>query len=239
MSKASAISGPRLIVALDVPTQADALALAERLDARLCRVKIGLELFAAAGPVVVEQMQKLGFEVFLDLKFHDIPNTVMSAVRSASGLGVWMITVHALGGRGMLEAACTAVSERQPRPKLVAVTILTSHGEADLGETGITGRTSRAVERLAQLAGDCGCDGVVCSPRETALLRLAHGPAFLLVTPGIRGAGGPPDDQRRTATPLEALKRGASYLVVGRPITGAPDPAAALAALDREIAGLS
>ncbi|MHB1585964.1 MAG: orotidine-5'-phosphate decarboxylase [Acidiferrobacteraceae bacterium] len=237
MSKPATIAGPRLIVALDLPTAADALALAERLDARLCRVKIGLELFAAAGPSVVEQMQKLGFEVFLDLKFHDIPNTVASAVRSAAALGVWMITVHALGGRRMLEAASAAIAERTSRPRLVAVTILTSLGEAELGETGIAGRTSRAVERLAQLAGDCGCDGVVCSPREAALLRLAHGPAFLLVTPGIRSTTALPDDQRRTATPIEALKRGASHLVIGRPITRAADPGAALVALAGEIAG--
>lgn len=231
------VPGPRLIVALDLPTAADALALAGRLDARLCRVKIGLELFSAAGPALVEQVQGLGFEVFLDLKFHDIPNTVARAVRSAAALGVWMINVHALGGRRMLEAAHEAVGTHTPRPRLVAVTVLTSHGDLDLSEVGITGRASRAVERLAQLAADCDLDGVVCSPREAALLRLAHGPAFLLVTPGIRGVSDPPDDQRRTATPLEALKRGASHLVIGRPITRAIDPAAALAALAREVEG--
>jgi len=226
---------PRIIVALDFPTPEAALVLARHLDPKLCRVKVGLELFSTAGPAIVESLQKLGFEVFLDLKFHDIPNTVDRAVRAAAALGVWMINVHALGGRRMLEAAHNALEAAAPRPRLIAVTILTSHGEGELAEIGVGGTVSQNAERLARVAAQCGFDGVVCSPRESARLRLAHGPSFLLVTPGIRAGTEGPDDQRRTATAHEALKRGASHLVIGRPITRAPDPALALAAILQEI----
>lgn len=226
---------PRIIVALDFPTAEAALVLARHLDPKLCRVKVGLELFSVGGPLVVESLQHLGFEVFLDLKFHDIPNTVDRAVRAAAALGVWMINVHALGGRRMLEAARSALEAAAPRPRLIAVTILTSHAEGELAEIAVGGTVSQNAERLARLAAQCGLDGVVCSPRESARLRLAHGPGFLLVTPGIRAGTDGPDDQRRTATAYEALKRGASHLVIGRPVTRAPDPAVALAAILKEI----
>lgn len=229
-------SGPRVIVALDYPAAAAALAMAQRLDPRQCRLKIGKELFVAGGPDTVRCLVERGFDVFLDLKFHDIPNTVAAAVRAAAGLGVWMLNVHASGGRRMLRAAQTALADLPGcRPLLIAVTVLTSMDEADLGETGVLGSVDEQVVRLSALALDCGLDGVVCSSREASALRARFGPRAVLVTPGIRPAGSPPDDQRRTMTPAEAIASGADYLVVGRPVTGAPDPLAALAAIDSDI----
>lgn len=222
------MGGPRVIVALDFPDAGAALALAGRLDPGACRLKVGKELFTRAGPGLVEKLQRSGFSVFLDLKFHDIPSTVASACTAAAELGVWMVNVHALGGRAMMEAARAALSGRRTPPRLVAVTLLTSIGAADMGEIGLPGEPQDAVARLARLAHACGLDGVVCSAREARELRRQCGPQFLLVTPGIRPAGAATDDQQRVATPREALADGVDYLVIGRPITRARDPAAAL-----------
>lgn len=224
-----------IIIALDAPDASRALALAQRLDPAQCRLKVGKELFTAAGPAVVAQLQQLGFEIFLDLKFHDIPNTVAAACRVAADLGVWMIDVHAAGGRAMLEAAQAAVQHARQPPKLVAITVLTSLAEADLTCIGLQGPLPQAVLRLAELSAAAGLDGVVCSASEAAWLRARLPAHFALVTPGIRPAGSAPDDQVRVVTPQAALLAGASFLVIGRPVTQAADPAAALAAI---VAGL-
>lgn len=225
---------PRLLVALDYPDQGSADALVRALDPGLCRLKIGNELFTRAGPACVKAWQARGFEIFLDLKFHDIPNTVAAACRAAAELGVWMVNVHALGGRRMLEAARAALEDGDSRPLLIAVTVLTSMENGDLAEIGIDATAAEMAERLAGLARNAGCDGVVCSAREAERMRIGFGNDFVLVTPGIRPAGSSADDQRRTMTPGEALQAGADYLVVGRPITSASDPAAALRALATE-----
>lgn len=224
--------GPRLIVALDYAAAAPAERLASRLDPRRCRLKVGKELFTAAGPQLVRELVARGFDVFLDLKFHDIPNTVAGAVRAAAELGVWMVNVHASGGRRMMQAAREALGAvAGRRPLLIAVTVLTSMEAHELEETGVRGGLEEQVLRLAGLAIDCGLDGVVCSAREAPLLRARFGAHPVLVTPGIRPASAPADDQRRTLTPAEAIAAGSDFLVVGRPVTGAPDPAAALAAI--------
>ncbi|MGR8918063.1 MAG: orotidine-5'-phosphate decarboxylase [Gammaproteobacteria bacterium] len=223
-----------VIVALDFPSADDALELAGRLDPAACRVKVGKELFTRAGPGVVEALGGRGFEVFLDLKYHDIPNTVANACLAAADLGCWMVNVHASGGRAMLEAAAAALAGHAERPRLIAVTVLTSLDDDQLVETGVTDGAAAQVTRLARLASDCGLDGVVCSPLEIAPLRAALPAGFDLVTPGVRPAGSATDDQVRVATPGAALAAGASYLVVGRPITRAADPAAALAAINDE-----
>jgi len=230
------MSDPRIIVALDFPDAGKALALAARLEPGACRLKVGKELFTAAGPGLIEQLRKAGFEIFLDLKYHDIPNTVAAACAAAAELGVWMINVHALGGRAMMDAARASLSGRRAPPKLVAVTLLTSVGAADMQEIGLAGNPQEAVARLARLAQACRLDGVVCSAQEARDLRRRCGPGFLLVTPGIRPAGSMADDQRRVATPREALADGADYLVIGRPITQAPDPLVALRGISAEIA---
>jgi orotidine-5'-phosphate decarboxylase len=218
----------RIIVPLDTPRLADALALAARLDPKLCRVKIGKELFVAAGPEAVSRVHERGFEVFLDLKFHDIPHTVAGACRSAARLGVWMMNVHASGGEAMMRAAREAVDSVARPPMLIAVTVLTSLSGPELEHVGLAGSVMENVERLARLARTCGLDGVVCSAQEAAHVRQATGADFTLVTPGIRLAADAPDDQARVVTPREAVRAGADYLVIGRPITGSPDPAATL-----------
>ncbi len=231
---------PLVIVALDFPDAAAALAMAGRLDPRSCGVKVGKELFTAAGPALVEALVARGFRVFLDLKYHDIPNTVAGACAAATRLGVWMLNVHASGGRAMLEAArraChdTARSLGRTPPKVIAVTVLTSLGGDDLEALGIAGTPAEAVLRFARLAQDAGLDGVVCSAQESAALRAALGTGFLLVTPGIRPAEASLDDHARPTTPKAAVDAGSSHLVIGRPITGAADPAAALAAINASI----
>lgn len=231
------MSDPRIIVALDFPDPAQALALAARLDSHLCRVKVGKELFTLAGPQLIEKLMALGFQVFLDLKYHDIPNTVAAACRAASGLGVWMINVHALGGRKMMLAARQALDGRAT--KLVAVTLLTSLRHDDLDEIGIHEAPEVVVRRLAALAQQCGLDGVVCSALEAAQLRASLGSGFLLVTPGIRTAADSLDDQARVATPSAAIANGVDYLVIGRPITQSPDPLNALERLSHEVACVS
>ena len=231
------MTGPRIIVALDFPDASSALALAGRLDPKLCRVKVGKELYTAAGPALVEKLRASGFQVFLDLKFHDIPNTVAAACAAAAALGVWMIDVHALGGRAMMEAARAALPRSGDRPRLIAVTLLTNMGASDMAEVGLGGSPQAAVLGLARLAQASGLDGVVCSAREAADLRRQCGRSFTLVTPGIRPADAGQDDQARVATPQAAIAGGADYIVIGRPITRAPDPRAALRAISAEIAG--
>ncbi len=230
---------PRIIVALDFPEAGQALSLVARLDPAQCRLKVGKELFTRSGPALVEALQGKGFEVFLDLKFHDIPNTVAKACKAAADLGVWMVNVHALGGKKMMAAAREAVAAASHRPRLIAVTVLTSMSDADLLEIGLQGSPEDNVRRLARLAQSAGLDGVVCSPREVAMLRGTIGGDFQLVTPGVRPAGAALNDQARVATPEDALRMGASYLVIGRPITQADDPLAALTAINEGILPLS
>jgi orotidine-5'-phosphate decarboxylase len=227
---------PKVIVALDFPAQGPALELLARIDPTRCRVKIGKEMFTRAGPAFVERVAEHGFEIFLDLKYHDIPNTVAAACAAAADLGVWMINVHASGGRKMMNTAAERLAQLGERPLLIAVTILTSLGPEDIAEVGYHGSPAENVLRLAALAEDSGLDGVVCSPLEVELLRTARGSDFRLVTPGVRPAGAAVDDQRRVMTPGDAIRAGANYLVVGRPITAAADPSASLAAINAEVA---
>ena len=224
------MNDPKIIVAIDKPDAATARSLAAALDPKLCRVKIGKESFVAVGPRLIDDFQALGFDVFLDLKFHDIPNTVAEACKAAARRGVWMLNVHAAGGRAMMTAARDAIEQSNVthQPKLVAVTVLTSMTEPELKEIGVPGNLDDQVVRLAKLSEDCRLDGVVCSAREAKLLRRKVHPSFLIVTPGIRLPSAAKDDQARVVTPQDALHAGASYLVIGRPITAAKDPAAAL-----------
>lgn len=225
-----------VIVALDVNTLDELDALVGQLDPAECRLKVGKELFTLFGPQVVERLHQRGFEVFLDLKFHDIPNTVAAAVRAAAELGVWMVNVHASGGAAMMQAARAALAPYGDKaPLLIAVTVLTSMNNNDLAGVGIARSAQEQVEMLAALAEDCGMDGVVCSAQEAPLLRSARGKAFLLVTPGIRPADSNTDDQQRIATPAEAVSLGSNYLVIGRPITRAENPAASLENINAEL----
>lgn len=218
-----------IIVALDFDRQEPALALADRLEPGLCRLKVGKEMFTRFGPAFVEALQDRGFEVFLDLKFHDIPNTAAGAVTAAAALGVWMVNVHASGGRRMMEACREALERRSGQvPLLIAVTVLTSMTGEDLHEIGITLDPLDQVRKLTALAQVSGMDGVVCSAREAAQLRIQTGVGFALVTPGIRPQLATADDQRRVMTPGEAMAAGSDYLVIGRPVTRANDPLAVL-----------
>jgi orotidine-5'-phosphate decarboxylase len=228
----------RLIVALDAPDAASAQAMVERLEGRCAWFKVGLELFVAAGPAVIEPLLKEGHQVFLDLKLHDIPNTVAGAVRSAASLGVRLLTVHAAGGPAMLAAARDALAGVAHPPELLAVTVLTSMDEAQLQAIGVQRSAEQQVELLAKMGLEAGIRGFVCSPLEVAALRQITGPEGVLVTPGIRPADGAAGDQKRIATPAEALLQGASYLVVGRPITQAAEPAQAAEAILEEMAGV-
>ena len=231
--------GPRVIVALDYPDAESAWQLIRRLEPGQCRLKVGKELFTSAGPQFVAALAEQDFEVFLDLKFHDIPTTVARACRAAAGLGVWMLNVHALGGERMLNAAREALEQGSRPPLLVAVTILTSMDDRDLHAVGLSGTAEDNVIRLATLAHQCGLDGVVCSSQETALLRERFGPGFRLVTPGIRPSGSQADDQRRVMTPAAALGNGSSYLVIGRPVTQADDPPGVLRTINSELAAFN
>ena len=235
MTSGNMNNDPRIIVALDFPGAEPALALAARLDPERCKLKVGKELFVRAGPALVEKLAALGFKVFLDLKFHDIPNTVAQACRAAADLGVWMVNVHASGGLKMMQAAREAVDKSARPPKLIAVTVLTSLGAEDLRQIGLDVEPAAQVERLARLSHQAGLDGVVCSAQEARLLRQSIGRDFLLVTPGIRPAGNAAGDQSRILTPAQAIEAGADYLVIGRPITQADDPVAALRSIDAEI----
>jgi orotidine-5'-phosphate decarboxylase len=230
----------RLLVALDVESLAQATALLDRLQGVVTGVKIGSQLFTAAGPAAVGEARKRGFRVFLDLKYHDIPNTVAGAVRAATGLGVFMLNVHAAGGPALMRAAATAATTAAaelgvPRPVCLGVTVLTSLDRRALVEVGVAASVEAQVLRLAELARDAGLDGCVASAHEVRFLRLALGPRWVIVTPGIRPAAHG-DDQIRTATPAAALAAGADYLVVGRPVTAALDPGAAAEAI---LAGLA
>ncbi|HEY6095556.1 MAG TPA: orotidine-5'-phosphate decarboxylase [Gallionellaceae bacterium] len=233
------MNDPKIIVALDYPAAEPALQLVERLQPGLCRLKVGKELFTVAGPQLVEQLMRRGFEVFLDLKFHDIPNTTAQACKAAASLGVWMVNVHALGGRKMMETAREAVAGSARPPRLIAVTILTSMAQEDLNGIGINATPAEMVLRLAALARESGLDGVVCSAQEASLLRQHCGKDFCLVTPGIRPADAAADDQSRIMTPRAALQNGSSYLVIGRPITRAADPLLALQNISRETGDLA
>jgi orotidine-5'-phosphate decarboxylase len=233
-------SNPKVIVALDFANPMHALALADKLEPRSCALKVGKEMFVVAGPEPVRWMIARGFNVFLDLKFHDIPNTVAQASSAATRLGVWMLNVHAAGGRAMLAAAREAVNRTAEEqgakpPLLIAVTVLTSLADADLREQGVTESAASQAVKLARMAAACGLDGVVCSAAEALAMRASLGPAFTLVTPGIRPAEAARDDQARVTTPEAAIANGADYLVVGRPITQAANPVAALAAINSSI----
>lgn len=228
----------RLIVALDVPDAKAASELVSRLEGTSTWFKVGLELFVAAGPAVLEPLLAQGHSVFLDLKLHDIPNTVAGAVRSAASLGVRMLTIHALGGPAMLAAARSAVEGIANPPQLLAVTVLTSMDEAQVAAIGLARGPSEQVDLLARMGLATGIRGFVCSPQEVATLRKLTGPDGVLVIPGIRPAGAETGDQKRIATPADALRNGASYLVVGRPITQAPDPAAAAHSILHEMAAV-
>jgi orotidine-5'-phosphate decarboxylase len=228
----------RLIVALDVPSARAASELVKRLDGTCAWFKVGLELFIAAGPAVLDPLLAQGHSIFLDLKLHDIPNTVAGAVRSAASLGVRMLTVHALGGPAMLAAAHSALEGVANPPELLAVTVLTSMDRAQVTAIGLNREPSEQVDLLARMGFAAGIRGFVTSPQEVGALRKLTGAEGVLVIPGIRPAGAETGDQKRIATPADALRNGASYLVVGRPITQAPDPAAAADAILREMAAV-
>jgi len=225
-----------VVVALDFADAPSALEFAARLDPQQCRLKVGKELFTASGRSLVESLAARGFQVFLDLKFHDIPNTVAQACKVAAEAGVWMVNVHASGGRRMMEAAREGLEQYSQRPLLIAVTVLTSMEAADLVDIGITASPQEHVLRLATLTRDCGLDGVVCSAQEAPMLKNALGQEFKLITPGIRLADSAADDQRRVMTPVAALQAGADYLVIGRPITRADAPLEVLRKINGDIA---
>ncbi len=228
-------ANPKIIIALDYADPVKAIEFVQQLDPKRCRLKVGKELFTRGGPQVVEQLSKLGYEIFLDLKFHDIPNTVAQACLAAADLGVWMVNVHALGGRKMMETAREALEKTSDRPLLIAVTVLTSMGEGDISEIGLMGSPEDNVRRLASLSQESGLDGVVCSPREVSMLRENQGADFKLITPGIRPDWAQKGDQTRIMTPAEAIQHGSDYLVIGRPITAADDPMVALTAIEAEL----
>ena len=227
----------RLIVALDFPNRQLAENLVSVLGNSVTTYKVGKQLFTAEGPPIVRELVAAGKKVFLDLKFHDIPNTVAGAVSAAAELGVSMLTVHASGGAMMLRAAAEAAASSRSKPLVLAVTVLTSLGDEDLAEIGVAGRAAEQVLRLAKLAQSAGCGGIVASANEAAHLRRTLGLGLAIVTPGVRPAGAATGDQARVATPRAAIEAGATYLVVGRPITGALDPAGAAEGILREIEG--
>ena len=223
-----------IIVALDYPSEKETLQLVEQLQPSLCRLKVGKELFTRCGPSLVKQLVDKNFDVFLDLKYHDIPNTVAKACAAAADLGVWMLNVHALGGEKMMAAAREALSESDS-PLLIAVTWLTSSGQSELDALGIKSTPQEMVSRLAAMTKQAGLDGVVCSAQEAPMLRKNLGDDFFLVTPGIRPADANQDDQNRVVTPEKAINDGASYLVIGRPITQAKDPCEVLRMISKSI----
>lgn len=230
-------SNTRIILALDYADSASALALVKKLNSEDCRLKVGLELYTAAGNDFVRELVDRGFDVFLDLKFHDIPSTVARTCNVAASLGVWMINVHTLGGPAMMMAAREAINDCSRQPLLIGVTILTSHDHKELVSIGIDGDPTSAVSRLARAAQESGLDGVVCSPHETSRLRSDLGADFKLITPGVRPPGSKTDDQKRIMTPIEAITHGSDYLVIGRPITQADDPVKALELINQSLLG--
>jgi orotidine-5'-phosphate decarboxylase len=223
MTTQSPIQSP-IVVALDFPTQEQALAMADQLDPKLCRVKVGKELYTATGPAILEQLHKRGYDVFLDLKFHDIPNTCAKAVGVAAELGVWMVNVHASGGQKMMEAARNELEKKTHKPLLIGVTVLTSMERSDLAGIGLDVEPMEQVKRLAKLTQTSGLDGVVCSAREVALIREICEKDFLTVTPGIRPEGSDVGDQKRVMTPKQAVEAGVDYMVIGRPVTQSISP---------------
>ena len=223
----------KIIIPLDLE-YSEAIHMAKKFDANLCRLKIGSQLFTSSGPQIIKELNSLGFDVFLDLKFHDIPNTVYEAVKSAADLGIWMVNVHASGGRAMLEASKKALEGFDQPPLLIAVTVLTSFSEDSLNEVGIND-LSEQVLRLAELTNDCDLDGVVCASTDVKAIKNRFGKDFLTVTPGIRPNDSKVNDQNRISTPLEAVKNGSDYLVIGRPITESEDPTKALKKIIKEI----
>ena len=229
------MNNTRVVVSLDLPNRKQALDLCQKLDPMACKLKIGKELFTREGPVLVERLIDIGFDVFLDLKYHDIPNTVASACRVAADLGVWMLNVHASGGRLMMETACEALDKSIHKPLLVAVTVLTSMVDSDLRKIAISNPVHKQVMLLAQMTKSSGLDGVVCSAKEAKHLSAELGKEFCLVTPGIRPVNADSGDQKRIMTPAEAIVAGSHYLVIGRPITKADDPLVALSAINAEI----
>ena len=227
----------KIIVALDFPDEASTMKLVERINPGLCRLKIGKELFTRCGPDLVRKIVNSGYDVFLDLKYHDIPNTVANACKAAADLGVWMMNVHALGGPAMLAAARNALSDADS-PLLIAVTILTSSSDDDLKAVGINLSTADMVKRLALLSRDQGLDGAVCSAQEARDIKSSLGQNFILVTPGIRLPADDPGDQKRIVAPADAVRQGSDYLVIGRPITQADDPSQKLLTINSEISRL-
>ena len=232
-------SNSRVIVALDFDNQKAALALAEQLDPAQCRLKVGKELFTAAGPALVKTLVERDFDIFLDLKFHDIPNTVAKAIKAAADLGVWMANVHASGGSRMMQAAKQALIEQGSDMQLIAVTVLTSMDDADLLETGVQCSPSEQVMHLAQLTQNCGLDGVVCSAQEASALKSSLGANFKLITPGIRLPDSAADDQRRIVSPADAVALGSDYLVIGRPITQSAQPLDTLQQINSSLEALN
>ena len=224
-----------ILVALDFDQSQAALQLVDRLDPGRCRLKVGKELFTSEGPQFVETLQNKGFDVFLDLKFHDIPNTCAKAVKAAANLGVWMVNVHASGGQRMMEAAREALVPFQQKPLLIGVTVLTSMEQSDLAGIGLDIDPQEQVKRLAMLTKTSGLDGVVCSAQEAAMLKDLCGPDFQLITPGIRPSFAQQGDQRRVMTPAQAMDAGVDYMVIGRPITQHADPIEALSLIENEI----
>jgi len=222
------MSESKIIVALDYPDKSSALSFVEQIEPGICKLKVGKELFTRAGPDFVRVLVQQGYDVFLDLKFHDIPNTVKNACHAAADLGVWMLNVHASGGRAMLEASVEGCDKSQHNPHLIAVTVLTSMDNHGLEEIGIKQDAQSQVKLLSQLVHDCHLDGVVCSAHEASLLRKQYPAPFLLVTPGIRLQNNEVGDQKRVMTPQLAMSTGASYLVIGRPITQAAEPVSVL-----------
>lgn len=241
MLKGEALSNSessKIIVALDYDDYQSCMALVKQLDPALCRLKVGKELFTSVGPKIVDDVQNKGFDVFLDLKFHDIPNTVGKAVKAAANLGVWMVNVHASGGAPMMENAREQLAGFRSPPLLIAVTVLTSMDQATLTSIGVPAPPREQVLLLAELARQAGMDGVVCSARETVMLKSRCGADFVCVTPGIRPADSAADDQKRIVTPAQAIRNGSDFLVIGRPITRAADPLAACRRIVDEISAI-
>ena len=235
MTASASTQNSPIIVALDYPSADAALEMAAKLNPQQCRLKVGKELFTRSGPQILEYLHKLGFDVFLDLKFHDIPNTTANAVAVAADLGVWMVNVHASGGRRMMDACVEKLSVYKQKPLLIGVTVLTSMQSEDLAEIGLNVSPLEQVTKLATLTHDCGLDGVVCSSHEVADLKASFGKDFNLVTPGIRPSFAAKGDQRRVMTPSEAIAAGSDYLVIGRPITQAEQPLKALEMILQEM----
>ncbi len=229
------MSDPKIIVALDYSNEKQALNFIAQLNNQLCRLKIGKEMFTHFGPQLIEKIQSKDFEIFLDLKYHDIPNTTAKACEAAADLGVWMLNIHAGGGRKMMEAAANAIANHKLKPHLIAVTVLTSLSQQDLIEIGINDSPATHAIKLAKLAQDSGINGIVCSAQEASSMRKQFTDDFLLVTPGIRTKNNKSDDQQRIMTPLNAINAGADYLVIGRPITQSDNPMGTLLTINSDI----